>query len=258
MFNSNKRPHRGFSLVELLVSIFIVAVLSAILFPSFTKMRQKAKEGGCTCHMMLLSLAMVQYVSDYDETYPRAVMGNSSSASGTYTWAEALYPYAKTQSIFVCPSDEASASRWNQTDSEGRDIVRNYIPIIQMGGETDKARQAIMDDGSGGVSVTASDVQQPANTVWLTEAGSSVNESTGACLTTPCRSAIYSQNAPGLYVGDRTEYLATGCYSHTISHTHLDNPIWAFSDGHAKRISVDKTISSDQSKDLWVRAKTTD
>ena len=65
----------GFTLIELLVVIAIIAILAAILFPVFAKARDKARQASCTSNLKQLSLAMMQYAQDWDETMPRCGFG---------------------------------------------------------------------------------------------------------------------------------------------------------------------------------------
>jgi len=60
----------GFTLIELLVVIAIIAILAAILFPVFAKVREKARQTACLSNQKQLGLAVMQYVQDYDESYP--------------------------------------------------------------------------------------------------------------------------------------------------------------------------------------------
>ena len=91
----------GFTLIELLVVIAIIAILAAILFPVFAKAREKARQTACLSNAKQLGLGVVQYITDYDETYP----------NGTYLygpisgWANQVYPYVKSTGVFVCPDD---------------------------------------------------------------------------------------------------------------------------------------------------------
>ncbi|MFA0737619.1 MAG: hypothetical protein LKKZDAJK_000711 [Candidatus Fervidibacter sp.] len=61
---------RGFTLIELLVVIAIIAILAAILFPVFSQAREKARQVTCVSNMKNIGMSLMQYVQDYDETFP--------------------------------------------------------------------------------------------------------------------------------------------------------------------------------------------
>lgn len=93
---------RGFTLIELLVVIAIIAILAAILFPVFAKAREKARQSSCLNNVKQLSLAVMQYVQDYDERTPPGAAVDMNAHS--HPWASAV-PYIKNVQVFVCPSD---------------------------------------------------------------------------------------------------------------------------------------------------------
>ena len=97
---ATKRPS-GFTLIELLVVIAIIAILAAILFPVFAKAREKARQTACTSNLKQLGLGMLQYIQDYDETFPVGT-GYSGPCRG---WAGQLYPYVKSYGVYSCPDD---------------------------------------------------------------------------------------------------------------------------------------------------------
>lgn len=121
----SRRPH-AFTLIELLVVIAIIAILAAILFPVFAQAREKARSTSCLSNQKQLGLAFMQYIQDYDETYPPAV---GSVVTGTIIrpqhWLAELQgginvpiaivpagviipgivsPYIKNNQILNCPS----------------------------------------------------------------------------------------------------------------------------------------------------------
>jgi len=69
---SSRLAHRGFTLIELLVVIAIIAILAAILFPVFSKAREKARQTQCTNNQRQIALAINMYVQEHDETMPSA------------------------------------------------------------------------------------------------------------------------------------------------------------------------------------------
>jgi len=95
----------GFTLIELLVVIAIIAILAAILFPVFAQAREKARAITCTSNEKQIGLAMLQYVQDYDETFPLEQRNSNSGeiandgTPGTYSdpvpWHYVINPYIK-------------------------------------------------------------------------------------------------------------------------------------------------------------------
>lgn len=127
------RRYTGFTLIELLVVIAIIAILAAILFPVFAQAREKARQTSCLSNMKQLGLGIMQYVQDYDETFPIGQPVNSvdgfdtatyninvpagwRDGTGTYwyesdksLWANAVQPQVKNYDILACPSVEVRA-----------------------------------------------------------------------------------------------------------------------------------------------------
>ena len=113
----NKRS--GFTLVELLTVIGIIAVLAAILFPVFATARGKAREIVCVSNLRQIGLSLKMYSQDYDELYPWAV--DPTDKVTPEIWRtfpdfqaqipfmpylhECLQPYIKNADIFHCPAD---------------------------------------------------------------------------------------------------------------------------------------------------------
>lgn len=62
--------HRGFTLVELLVVISIIALLVSILLPALNKARAQAQRTACAAHLHQNGLALVVYGGNYDGRLP--------------------------------------------------------------------------------------------------------------------------------------------------------------------------------------------
>jgi len=70
-----QRPGRslhGFTLIEPLVVISVVAVLVALLAPALATAKRAATQAGCGAHLRQLGLAVQMHVDARDGTYPVA------------------------------------------------------------------------------------------------------------------------------------------------------------------------------------------
>jgi prepilin-type N-terminal cleavage/methylation domain-containing protein/prepilin-type processing-associated H-X9-DG protein len=60
----------AFTLVELLVVISIIAVLAAILFPVFSRAREKSRQATCLNNLKQIAMGFTMYTQDYSNTMP--------------------------------------------------------------------------------------------------------------------------------------------------------------------------------------------
>lgn len=93
------RP-RGFTLVELLVAIAIIAILAAILFPVFAQAREAARGTTCSTNLRQLGIALQMYGRDHDGRCPPQSVGLGAL----------VIPYVNGAAIFYCPSDPMVSS----------------------------------------------------------------------------------------------------------------------------------------------------
>ncbi|MGV3719462.1 MAG: type II secretion system protein [Actinomycetota bacterium] len=98
---------RGFTLVELLAVIAIIALLSAILFPVMATVRKNARQGNCMSNMHSIIQAEKMYKDDW-RVYPDALYGiDYGGGAGTR-----LYPdYVKDEKVFNCLESPAKLNR---------------------------------------------------------------------------------------------------------------------------------------------------
>src|SRR5205809_4920433 len=96
----NGREKGGFTLMELLVVIAVIAILAALLFPVFAQARERARMAACMSNMRQIGHALMLYVQDYDETYPYIRLHQRD-----YVWRNAVQPNIKNERRFACPSN---------------------------------------------------------------------------------------------------------------------------------------------------------
>ncbi|MDX1931587.1 MAG: DUF1559 domain-containing protein [Capsulimonadales bacterium] len=93
----------GFTLIELLVVIAIIAILAAILLPTFAAAREKGRQTSCVSNMRQIGIALRMYSDDFDGELPRTAHDYRGQP---VVWVLALAPYvANVHAIRLCPSD---------------------------------------------------------------------------------------------------------------------------------------------------------
>jgi prepilin-type N-terminal cleavage/methylation domain-containing protein/prepilin-type processing-associated H-X9-DG protein len=224
-----RKPRRcGFTLIELLVVIAIIAILAAILFPVFAKAREKARQTACLSNLKQLGLGVMQYVQDYDETFPYSRYYDSQG--NMVPWPVAIYPYVKSAGVFKCPSNPAA----NSTILNGTPNVALGIPAIPYsyvanGGDNQGTQASGGDHFFGGprplinagygLTVSDASIDIPAQCIAIGETNSHVGS-------TPAR--------------QDPDYWDNCEDTKTQGHTGLSN--FLFCDGHAKALHPTGTV----------------
>ncbi len=94
----------GFTLVELLVVIGIIAILVAISFAAYGPIMRHAQCAGCSAHMRTLGVAFMTYATDNDGQLPGRV-----TQAGNDKWPTLLLPYANDPRNYVDPGDAVAS-----------------------------------------------------------------------------------------------------------------------------------------------------
>jgi prepilin-type N-terminal cleavage/methylation domain-containing protein/prepilin-type processing-associated H-X9-DG protein len=122
------RRTRGFTLVELLVVIGIIAVLMSILLPALNRARESAKAVTCASNLKQIGIAFAMYVNDNNDFTPNFIYNPSPDPQipGELQWSHALWRYLAArptgvgvtgmeemkQTVFFCPSAKSSRQRF--------------------------------------------------------------------------------------------------------------------------------------------------
>ncbi len=90
----------GFSLVELLVTIGIVAILAALVIPTVSELRKAGKETQSLNQLRQIGTAMQLYAADHQQKFPPGYFYNPETRPRERTWASELLSYLGLPSNF--------------------------------------------------------------------------------------------------------------------------------------------------------------
>lgn len=98
---------QGFTLIELLVVVSIIALLAALLFPTFARARANARLTYCANNLHEFGTALSLYTNDWDDNYPKIHYTSEDNFGG------GLIPYLQKwgKGIWLCPDNEFPRSK---------------------------------------------------------------------------------------------------------------------------------------------------
>ncbi len=108
--------HKGFSLIELLVVISVMAILTAVLLPSLARARESSKRMSCANNLRQLALSLQMYSQENHGHYPAARSSSADCSESTginFKFSgHSMFPdYLSDARVLVCPSDVRPSSQ---------------------------------------------------------------------------------------------------------------------------------------------------
>lgn len=265
---------KAFTLIELLVVIAIIAILAAILFPVFAQAKEAAKKTSCLSNEKQLSLGVLMYQNDFDDSYPQGTgawsfFNGSSSGSfwGDTNWAVVTLPYIKSLGILGCPDDSKGSKVDPNTAWAG--IMMSYavngLIVPWQPSESGQYCKGLMCEdtmsgGPDGKSVNEGTVHQPASVIMLSEAHSDALSGPNQTGYPNSPGANYSAGFGGIFTGYEyyenlqlpnqcgTADFGAPCGAYPWGQTgavsvHGGNVAnFSFADGHAKSMNPMRTV----------------
>lgn len=215
---TNRTNNRGFTLVELLVVIGIIALLISILLPAINSARRQAGSAACLSNVRQMMAATLMYANDNKNTLPDATFDNM--------------PGGNTPTSVYSPRSRG-LPEWSPIDFFGRQThVRPFVGSLlkkYIGGKADAMRcpnAPVELDGANAQIVEGTDP-------W---SGFSSANIAGAPLGDRFRANLFYFDGRRYY-----GYLTGGVAAATVGKFQLDN--WAVRNVAGLRINACKTVT---------------
>lgn len=171
--------NRGFTLVELLVTITIIIVLAALSFMGITRAKESAQRSGSTANLRQFSVAMTGFAAENNGFLP-------ATRNGSKYWPHFVWPYLPSTSVYLRPGTKNSPISASKNDGDGyfamaddsamtpenKPIRWNYVinggaptlPFSELGADG-KALPGI----ANGLSRPLMQIEDPSRTIMLAE-----------------------------------------------------------------------------------------
>jgi prepilin-type N-terminal cleavage/methylation domain-containing protein/prepilin-type processing-associated H-X9-DG protein len=168
---SPKSLNHGFTLVELLVVIAVIAILASLLLPALNRAKSKAEGIYCLNNTKQLLVAWHIYADDHNDVLAYNVGGNGGRSIASHTklnWVDnimswesldsdntnlttitdaSLGPYARSVAIYRCPSDRVLSDKQRRAGWEAR--IRSYSMNAMVGDAGDVSKSGVNENNPG-------------------------------------------------------------------------------------------------------------
>ena len=101
---------QGFTIVELLVTVGVIALLAGLLVPALSTVRRTSLDIRCRSNLRQMAIALTGYLAANEDHYPIS-SHTTGTASAPAAWLQSLVPYGFSGDVRRCPADPFAHER---------------------------------------------------------------------------------------------------------------------------------------------------
>ena len=230
---------KTFSLIELLVTIAVIAILAGLLLPALNAAREKGRGIACAANLKQIGIFLLTYADDNNSWGPDGIDTNFHSGGNTFAqlWQDRLMYYympnvpvghvhhaeikdgiRKIRPIFVCPASGYAQSASTDTAL----LYRNYGINYHMA-----AHEKVNSPYQADAGMRASTLTSPSERTWVADRGTNI------------KTQVFSKNV---------YYIQSGAHKNVegydIGYRHVGLANFVFADGHTASRTLRQTPES--------------
>jgi prepilin-type N-terminal cleavage/methylation domain-containing protein/prepilin-type processing-associated H-X9-DG protein len=95
----------GFTLMELLVVMAVVAILASLAVPVYQRVAQNGRATACVSNLRQISVGLGAYLADHNNVMPTLQTARASTSVNVPVIDNTLSTYITAPAVFACPAD---------------------------------------------------------------------------------------------------------------------------------------------------------
>jgi prepilin-type N-terminal cleavage/methylation domain-containing protein len=123
---------KGFTLLELLLVVAVMAILAALLLPALGRAKAKAQRSGCMNNLRQINLGVRMYADDSSDAFPPPPPGHNGPPDAFTAYTKRMRNHlgmtgasSERAALFACPADTFYYD-YNYRVSEGLHLQSHY------------------------------------------------------------------------------------------------------------------------------------